>query len=87
MADTKAKGSTDTSGVSRNRFVVSLPNDLGDKLDKAGAKIAAAVQKEAGISVELSRAQVIQSLVQSALAEPANGSEAGEPARREGQVS
>lgn len=75
MARPKSDGATDTSSASRNRFVVSLPNELGGKVDKVGERLTASVRQQTGIGVTLSRAQIIQSLVESALHD-ANGASA-----------
>lgn len=64
---TKDNG-TDTASAAQGRFVVSLPKDIGEQIDRVGAKLAAALQKETGIGFELSRAQIVQALVRQALA-------------------
>lgn len=64
------KASTDTAKTAQNRFVVSLPKDVGEQIDEVGAKISASLQTETGIAFELSRAQIVQALVRQALAAP-----------------
>ena len=66
-ATTAKKASTDTSSEARNRFVVSLPADIGEMIDTLGAKISDAMLTETGVAFEVSRAQVVQSLVRQAL--------------------
>lgn len=67
MADTKADGRKDSTGSAQGRFVVSLPQDMGPQIDAIAVRIGKAVQEQTGVSVDLSRAQVVQSLVKSAL--------------------
>lgn len=69
MAGTAAeKVSKDSTSTAQNRFVVSLPKEIGEQIDRVGAKLAAALHKETGIGFELSRAQIVQALVRQALA-------------------
>lgn len=72
------KADTDTSSESKNRFVVSLPSDVGEMIDRVGARLSAALQAETGIGFELSRAQIVQALVRQALKDQdsPNGNEA-----------
>lgn len=69
------KGSTDTTSDSRNRFVVSLPADVGEMIDRVGERLRASLEKETGIGFELSRAQIVQALVRQQLkdADDTNG--------------
>lgn len=71
----KAKGDTDTTSVSKGRFTVALSAELAEGIDNVGARLAKAVQDATGVSVELSRAQVVQSLVKTALAAQSNNGE------------
>lgn len=78
MADTATaakKGSTDTTSDSKNRFVVSLPADVGEMIDRVGERLRASLEKETGIGFELSRAQIVQALVRQQLkdADDSNG--------------
>ena len=57
----------DTTSKAQNRFVVSLPADVGDMIDTVGKKLADELQKSTGVSFELSRAQIVQALVRQAL--------------------
>lgn len=56
------------SSVAQGRFTVALPKEVGDKLDVLGKSISDAVFVAAGVRVEISRPQVISSLVETALA-------------------
>lgn len=67
MADNGKAGSTTQTGNSRNRFIVSLPQEVGAQIDGLAARLADQMRKQHGIGVEMSRAQVVQSLVTSAL--------------------
>lgn len=67
MADQAKKGATDTTSVAQTRFTVALPKDVGAQIDALSAKMAAQMQSQFGVGVELSRAQVVTSLVTSAL--------------------
>lgn len=60
--------STDTAGKSKGRVVVSIPAETKEGLDALGAKIGAAVEAASGVKVDISPAQVVQSLVATALA-------------------
>jgi hypothetical protein len=61
------KGSTDTSSTSGGRFVVSLPAEVRVQVEKIGATISEALEKETGVAIELSPAQIVQSLVRQAV--------------------
>lgn len=61
------KASTDTSGNSKNRFVVSLPPETRDQITSIGVRLTATLEKETGVAIELSPAQIVQSLVRQAL--------------------
>lgn len=67
MAESTARGSTRSSGDAQGRFVVSLPKELGPVIDKLSTRIGEAVREQTGVAVELNRAQVVQSLVKSAI--------------------
>lgn len=62
-----AAGTTDTTTTAKARFVVSLPNEVGEQIDIVGSKIAATLEKETGVAFEMSRAQIVQALVRQAL--------------------
>ena len=64
----KPKGDTDTTSVSKGRFTVAISADLAEKIDVVGKRLSDAVKSQTGVGVELSRAQVVQSLVQTAIA-------------------
>jgi hypothetical protein len=53
--------------VAQGRFTVALPRDVGDQIDALAVKMAETMRQQYGIGVQLSRAQVVQSLVTSAL--------------------
>lgn len=59
---------TDTTSEAQGRFTVALPKEFGPLVDTVGVRIGEAVAKETGVTVELSRAQIVQSLIRSALA-------------------
>lgn len=63
----EVKGSTDTSGNSKNRFVVSLPADVRVQIEAIGERLTEALERETGVAIELSPAQIVQSLVRGAL--------------------
>ncbi len=68
MAETaEKKGKTDTASEAQARFVVSLPKEIGELIDKVGENLAQAFEKETGVAFELSRAQIVQALVRQAL--------------------
>lgn len=58
---------TDTATVAQNRVVVSLPKEVGDQLDKLGLQVSAVVERETGVPIDLTRAQVVQAIVKGAL--------------------
>lgn len=68
MADNGSKSSTQSSSTAQNRFVVSLPKEVGEQIDALSKRLADQMRQQHGIGVEMSRAQVVQSLVSSALA-------------------
>lgn len=74
-ATAEKKGSTDTTSDTKNRFVVSLPADVGEMIDRVGERLRASLEKETGIGFELSRAQIVQALVRQQLkdADDTNG--------------
>lgn len=57
---------TDTTSAAQGRFTVAIPKELGEIIDKIGKDITAAVAKATGVEFELTRAQVVQSLIKSA---------------------
>jgi metal-responsive CopG/Arc/MetJ family transcriptional regulator len=63
MAATK----TDTSSEAQGRFVVSLPKEVGARIDELIRQTADKLREEIGVGVEISRAQMVQTLVQDAL--------------------
>lgn len=65
-AETK-NGKTDSATAAQNRFVVSLPAEVGGMIDEVGVKLSAAFERETGVAFELSRAQIVQALVRQAL--------------------
>lgn len=71
---------TDTTSDAQGRFTVALPKEVGPLVDRVGERIAKAVAKETGVTIELSRAQVVQSLVKSALAAAETAETAAQPA-------
>lgn len=69
------KAATDGTGNAQNRFVVSLPADVGEMIDRVGERLRAALEEETGIGFELSRAQIVQALVRQALKDADTGDE------------
>lgn len=63
-----AAASRDTSGNAQGRFVVSLPGDVRTQIDAIGAKLTSTLEKETGVAIELTPAQIVQSLIRQALA-------------------
>jgi hypothetical protein len=59
---------TDTTTEAQGRFTVALPKEFGPLVDAVGKRIGEAVHAETGVTVDLSRAQIVQSLIRSALA-------------------
>ena len=68
------KASTDSTTEAQNRFVVSLPAENGPILDRIAARVSAELKESTGVAFDLSRAQVVQSLIRQA-DESANGDE------------
>ena len=76
-----AASSTDTAKPAQGKVIVSLPADTAHDIDTIGLNIAAAVEEQTGVAVELSRAQVIQACVKATLAkqdEIADAAESGD---------
>lgn len=77
----QSQSTTDNTSVAQGRFTVQLPAELGKTLDRIGATMSDAVFQVAGVRVEMSRPQVIASLVATAEAVQAEqASEAAETA-------
>lgn len=68
MARTSSSGAGGSSSNAQGRFVVSLPKELGDVIDAIGVKLTEALRRDHGVGVELNRAQIVTSLVKSAMA-------------------
>lgn len=68
MPQASSGGNSRSSGDAQGRFVVSLPKEMGPQIDAIAERIGKAVQEQTGVAVELNRAQVVQSLVKSAIA-------------------
>jgi len=66
-ASNTQRASTDTASEAQGRFTVALPKELGAQVDQIGQRIAAAVLAQTGTEVELSRAQIVQSLIKTAI--------------------
>lgn len=66
MAAGTADSKKDTTSNAQNRFVVSLPAEVGTMIDAVGARISASLESATGVAFELSRAQIVQSLVRQA---------------------
>jgi hypothetical protein len=58
---------TDTAKAAQGKVLVSLPRDTADDIDTLGMSIADALEKQAGIRVELSRAQIVQAITKQAV--------------------
>lgn len=61
-------GATATTSAAQGRFTVQLSSETGKELDTIGERMGEAVFKAAGVRVELSRPDVIRSLVATAKA-------------------
>ena len=61
----KAAG-TDGTSEAQARFVVSLPAENGEILDRIAARLSSSLKEQTGVAFELSRAQVVQSLIRQA---------------------
>lgn len=64
----QAAKKVESTGDAQGRFVVSLPKEVGAQIDKLIAKTAERLREEIGVGVEVTRPQMVQSLVQDALA-------------------
>lgn len=67
MARSSTTGDNAGSTAQSARFTVALPKDVGESIDKLAAKLSESMRQQHGIGVELSRAQVVTSVVTSAL--------------------
>ena len=64
----RTASTTDTTSEAQGRFVVSLPKDVGKRIDGL-IKSTAEKMRELGLpGVEMSRAQMVQTLVADAIA-------------------
>lgn len=70
----------DTTSEAQGRFTVALPKGFGPLVDAVGERIGKAVAEQTGVTVELSRAQIVQSLIRSALAAADGAETAAQPA-------
>lgn len=68
-----AASSTTQTKEAQNRFVVSLPKEVGAQIDTLAEGIRKETQKTLGVGISPSRAQVVQALVQDALDHRSNG--------------
>lgn len=69
MSATKDKaGSVTTTSAAQNRFTMSMVERVGADLDRLGARMSKAVADLHGVTIELSRPQVVESLVKAELA-------------------
>jgi ABC-type phosphate/phosphonate transport system substrate-binding protein len=57
---------TDTTKTAQNRFVVSLPADTRTQIEAIGKNLTKALEEQTGVAIELSPAQIVQSLVRQA---------------------
>jgi hypothetical protein len=67
MPAAKQQSGGEDSNKTAARFTVALPRETGEQIDKLAKRMADAMRQQFGVGVELSRAQVVQSLVNSAL--------------------
>lgn len=67
MARSNTTDAAESTTAAQARFVVSLPRELGTAIDLLAAMMAEQMRSQFGVGVELSRAQVVTSVVQSAL--------------------
>lgn len=57
----------DSTSSAQARFTVALPKDVGAQIDQLATEMAEQMREQFGVGVELSRGQVVTSVVQSAL--------------------
>jgi hypothetical protein len=50
-----------------DRVIISLPKEAAEQIDEIGHRLATAFHAETGVHFELSRAQIIHSLIRQAL--------------------
>jgi hypothetical protein len=67
MPAAKTVESTEATSGTQTRFTVALPKEVGAQIDALATKMAEEMRKQFGVGVELSRGQVVTSVVQSAL--------------------
>jgi len=58
---------TDTARAAQGKVVISLPKEVGLDIDTLGDTLAEAIEQQTGVRFELSRAQVVQSIVKQAI--------------------
>lgn len=69
MPRSTESGSTDTASPAQGRFIITLPQALGERVDAAGQKMSAAASEASRISITFTRGQVVQALIETALQE------------------
>ncbi len=67
MADKPTAGGTQSTGAAQGRFTVSIPAELAAAIDKLIENTAETLRQATGVAVELSRPQMVESLIKSAL--------------------
>lgn len=71
MPAARTAAATDGTSGKQGRQTVGIPQDAVKKLDALIERTAAALKRTAGISVVLSRAQMVESLISDAHDKPA----------------
>lgn len=69
MADNANKGKTDSASKSGGRVVVSISAETAATLDGLIAGTAKAMREATGVTVQLTKSQMVESLISSAAAD------------------
>lgn len=76
MADKAKEAVKDTASPAQGRITVSIPADLAALIKSRGAELAVSLKEAHGIAVELSPAQIVESVLRDALTQkPTEGAE------------
>lgn len=63
----------DSTGDAQGRFTVAIPKSLRPGLDRKAKEIAGAVREKTGVEIQLTPAQVVQSIIETACKPEASG--------------
>lgn len=66
MTPQAAASSKDTTSDAQARFTVSLPSSMRAPLERRAKAISAAVREQTGVGIDVTPAQVVQSLIKQA---------------------